>query len=235
MRVRMADEPLIADVVQRQDVIFNCAAQTSHPLSLQLPIHDAEINCLGNLKVLEAVRLLNPEAVIVYTSSTVIGTTLGTWSMRATGSRSTSIPPTRAWPKKVRRSRSSTHLTAGPGVTEQFDSSIGRGSHARRAPCTRSGAARKLLCVIRIWSYASSARPQNTCRSLRGALVPVLRYDREQMARKAAMDVVISAVSVVGRFSSLDRPLDFVVGVRGWERHCVCSDLISHRTIRLRL
>jgi arsenate reductase len=38
------------------------------------PIHDAEINCVGNLRVLEAVRLLNPGAVVVYTSSsTVIG------------------------------------------------------------------------------------------------------------------------------------------------------------------
>jgi UDP-glucose 4-epimerase len=74
VRGSMADEPMIADMVQGQDVIFNCAAQTSHPLSLQLPVHDAEINCLGNLKLLEAVRLLNPKAVVVYTSSsTVIG------------------------------------------------------------------------------------------------------------------------------------------------------------------
>jgi UDP-glucose 4-epimerase len=37
-------------------------------------VHDAEINCLGNLKLLEAVRLLNKNAVVVYTSSsTVIG------------------------------------------------------------------------------------------------------------------------------------------------------------------
>jgi UDP-glucose 4-epimerase len=78
VRGSMADEPLIADIVQNQDVIFNCAAQTSHPLSLQLPIHDAEINCLGNLKLLEAVRLLNPKAVVVYTSSsTVIGKAVG--------------------------------------------------------------------------------------------------------------------------------------------------------------
>src|SRR5262245_7956992 len=74
VRGNMGDEPLIAELVQGQDVIFNCAAQTSHPLSLQDPIHDAEINCVGNLKVLEAVRLLNPGAVVVYTSSsTVIG------------------------------------------------------------------------------------------------------------------------------------------------------------------
>ena len=74
VRGNMADEPLIADLVQGQDIVFNCAAQTSHPLSLQDPVHDAEINCLGNLKVLEAVRLVNKNAVVVYTSSsTVIG------------------------------------------------------------------------------------------------------------------------------------------------------------------
>ncbi|MBI5741427.1 MAG: NAD-dependent epimerase/dehydratase family protein [Nitrospirae bacterium] len=74
VRGSMADEPLIADIVQGQDIIFNCAAQTSHPLSLQDPLFDAEINCLGNLKLLEAVRLMNKNAVVVYTSSsTVIG------------------------------------------------------------------------------------------------------------------------------------------------------------------
>jgi UDP-glucose 4-epimerase len=74
VRGNMADEPLIADLVQGHDVIFNCAAQTSHPLSLQDPVHDAEINCLGNLKLLESVRLVNRDAVLVYTSSsTVIG------------------------------------------------------------------------------------------------------------------------------------------------------------------
>jgi len=78
VRGDMADEPLIADLVQGKDVIFNCAAQTSHPLSLQDPIHDAQINCVGNLKLLEAVRLLNPAAVVVYTSSsTVIGRAVG--------------------------------------------------------------------------------------------------------------------------------------------------------------
>jgi len=74
VRGSMDDEPMIAEMVQGQDVIFNCAAQTSHPLSLQDPLFDAEINCLGNLKLLEAVRLMNKRAVVIYTSSsTVIG------------------------------------------------------------------------------------------------------------------------------------------------------------------
>lgn len=68
------DERLMAEVVARQDVIFNCAAQTSHPLSLRDPLFDADINCLGNLVVLEAVRRHNPRAVVVYpSSSTVVG------------------------------------------------------------------------------------------------------------------------------------------------------------------
>jgi UDP-glucose 4-epimerase len=74
VRGDMRDEHLLAALVQDQDIIFNCAAQTSHPLSIQYPLLDADINCLGNLKLLESVRLLNPSAVLVYTSSsTVIG------------------------------------------------------------------------------------------------------------------------------------------------------------------
>ena len=77
VRGDMRDETLLAEIVQGQDVIFNCAAQTSHPLSIQYPLLDADINCLGNLKLLEAIRLLNRNAVVLYTSSsTVIGKAL---------------------------------------------------------------------------------------------------------------------------------------------------------------
>jgi len=74
IRGDIRNETLMAEIVQDQDVIFHCAAQTSHALSVRYPLLDAEINCLGTLKLLEAIRLLNPDAVVVYTSSsTVIG------------------------------------------------------------------------------------------------------------------------------------------------------------------
>lgn len=74
VRGDLRDESLLAECVQGQELIFNCAAQTSHPLSIQYPLLDTDINCLGNLKLLEAIRLLQPEAILVYTSSsTVIG------------------------------------------------------------------------------------------------------------------------------------------------------------------
>lgn len=71
------DGTLMKKVVQHQAVIFNCAGQTSHPLSLKDPFFDVELNCMGNLRVLEAVRRYNPKARLVYTSSsTVIGKAL---------------------------------------------------------------------------------------------------------------------------------------------------------------
>jgi len=74
----MRNSDLMAKVVKDQDVIFNCAGQTSHPLSLTNPFLDVEINCLGNLTVLEAVRLHNKQAKLIYTSSsTVIGRAVG--------------------------------------------------------------------------------------------------------------------------------------------------------------
>ncbi|MBU0987006.1 MAG: NAD-dependent epimerase/dehydratase family protein [Proteobacteria bacterium] len=72
------DISLMQSVVKDQDVIFNCAAQTSHPLSIQDPLFDAQINCLGNLTLLEAVRKNNKDAKVIYaSSSTVIGRALG--------------------------------------------------------------------------------------------------------------------------------------------------------------
>ncbi len=72
------DSSLMESVVEGKEVIFNCAGQTSHPISLSDPLFDVEINCAGNLRVLEAVRKCNKDARIIYTSSsTVIGKAMG--------------------------------------------------------------------------------------------------------------------------------------------------------------
>jgi len=71
----LRDEDLLSELTQDRDVIFNLAAQSSHTLSIQYPLLDTEINCLGNLKLLEAVRRYNRKAILVFPSaSTVIGT-----------------------------------------------------------------------------------------------------------------------------------------------------------------
>lgn len=74
----MGDALLMDKAVKNQQVIFNCAAQSSHPLSLADPIFDAKINCLGNLTLLTSVKKNNPKAQIIYaSSSTVIGKSSG--------------------------------------------------------------------------------------------------------------------------------------------------------------
>lgn len=68
------DSKLMKKVVVGNDVIFNCAAQSSHPLSLKDPIFDIQTNCIGNITVLESVKNCNPSCKVVYiSSSTVIG------------------------------------------------------------------------------------------------------------------------------------------------------------------
>ena len=77
VRGDIRNETLLAEIVQDQDIIFNCAAQPSHALSVQYPLLDTDISCIGSLKLLETLRLLNKDATVVFTSTTTtIGETL---------------------------------------------------------------------------------------------------------------------------------------------------------------
>jgi len=78
IRGDIRDTTLLARLVPGQEIIFNCVAQTSHPLSVQNPVFDTEITCISQLRLLEAMRDYNREAVLVYpSSSTVVGKAVG--------------------------------------------------------------------------------------------------------------------------------------------------------------
>lgn len=63
------DKEAVHDVVVDKDIIFNFAAQVSHNDSLKDPFLDADINYLGHLNILEAVKNCNPNAVILFSGS----------------------------------------------------------------------------------------------------------------------------------------------------------------------
>jgi UDP-glucose 4-epimerase len=64
----------ISAAVRKQDILFSCAAYTSHPNSMTDPIVDIEVNCKGVMHVLEAARRFNPSVKIVQIgTSTQIG------------------------------------------------------------------------------------------------------------------------------------------------------------------
>jgi UDP-glucose 4-epimerase len=56
-------------LVQERDIIFHLAGQVSHVDSVLDPFTDVEININGTLSVLEACRLYNPRAKIVFTGT----------------------------------------------------------------------------------------------------------------------------------------------------------------------
>jgi len=64
----------VCAAVMNHDIVFNCAAYTSHPNSMREPLVDIDVNCKGVVNILESARRFNPEARIVQVgTSTQIG------------------------------------------------------------------------------------------------------------------------------------------------------------------
>ena len=57
-----------------KDILFNCAASTSHPFSMKEPWIDLDVNCRGVINLLEAARRFNKEIKFVHIgTSTQLG------------------------------------------------------------------------------------------------------------------------------------------------------------------
>lgn len=68
------DARTLKQVVKKQDILFNCAAYTSHPESMREPLIDVDVNCKGVITILDAVRKYNPSMKLVHVgTSTQIG------------------------------------------------------------------------------------------------------------------------------------------------------------------
>ncbi len=63
------DEHSLAYLVREHEYLFNLAGQTSHLDSMEDPYTDMEINCGGQLSILEACRKYNPRIRIVFAST----------------------------------------------------------------------------------------------------------------------------------------------------------------------
>lgn len=65
------DREAIARIVKevQPDLIVHCAAQPSHDLAAQIPFTDFEVNAMGTLNLLEALRNNSPNAVFVLMST----------------------------------------------------------------------------------------------------------------------------------------------------------------------
>jgi UDP-glucose 4-epimerase len=70
----LLDFDALAGQVYGRDIIFNCAASTSHPFSMREPWFDLDVNSRGVVNVLEAMRRFNKGAKLVHLgTSTQLG------------------------------------------------------------------------------------------------------------------------------------------------------------------
>lgn len=56
-------------IVRERDYIFNFAAQVNHNISIENPILDNQLNCIGHINVLMGCKNYNPKAKLVYPGS----------------------------------------------------------------------------------------------------------------------------------------------------------------------
>lgn len=64
----------VSAVIRGHDLLFSCAAFTSHPNSMKEPVIDIDVNCKGIINLLEAIRRFNPECKLVQVgTSTQVG------------------------------------------------------------------------------------------------------------------------------------------------------------------
>jgi len=56
--------------VENQQIVFNCAASTSHPFSMREPWLNMDVNSRGVINILEVIRKFNPDARFVHVGTT---------------------------------------------------------------------------------------------------------------------------------------------------------------------
>lgn len=63
------NQDLLNQAVKSVDRVYHLAAQVAVTSSVTDPRHDFEVNALGTFNVLEALRLFNPKAILIFTST----------------------------------------------------------------------------------------------------------------------------------------------------------------------
>jgi len=66
------DEQLMSEMVLGKDVIFNLAAQVSYTDSVTEPLLDLDINCMGQINILDACKKQGCKPLVVFSSSRMV-------------------------------------------------------------------------------------------------------------------------------------------------------------------
>ena len=66
------DEAMVHEAAERCDFVFHLAGKSGASASNESPVEDLDVNCRGLLLLLNALRLLSPDAVVVFPSSRLV-------------------------------------------------------------------------------------------------------------------------------------------------------------------
>jgi len=84
----------MVSLIKEADAVIHTAAQPSHPMSIQVPALDFQINAWGTFFLLERLRRYRPDAVFIFCSSNkVYGDTPNYFSYRKIGKRFEPVNP----------------------------------------------------------------------------------------------------------------------------------------------
>jgi len=60
----------LSQEISNKDIVYNCAASTSHPFSMKEPLINLDVNSRGVINILESIRRFNPTAKLVHLGTT---------------------------------------------------------------------------------------------------------------------------------------------------------------------
>ena len=60
----------LSQALFKKDIVFNCAASTSHPFSMKEPLIDLDVNSRGVINILEAIKRFNRDVKFVHVGTT---------------------------------------------------------------------------------------------------------------------------------------------------------------------
>jgi CDP-paratose 2-epimerase len=83
----VTDQKILNQTIKAADRIYHLAAQVAVTSSVTDPRHDFEINALGTFNVLEALRLYNPKATLIFASTNKVYGNLDNLEVEETESR----------------------------------------------------------------------------------------------------------------------------------------------------
>lgn len=190
-----------------KDIIFNCAASTSHPFSMKEPWIDLDVNSKGVINLLEAIRRFNREVKFIHLGSS---TQLGKLQYKPADEKHPEFP--------------TDIYSANKCVSEKY-TLIYSNAHKIRGSVIRLSNVYGPRASIHSPEFAFNNYFIGL--ALQGKEIPVFGSG-SQMRNIIFIDDVIDALILASLSPKIDRETFFVVGDHHYSVSCIAEEIVKH-------